>query len=852
MRVSRKDLPPVIAGALVIALGLVVITGWFTGNSALVQVHRGFAGMQFNTALSFIAAGVGMIALAHRGRVATLACSAWLGLAGVLTLAQYLSGVSLGIDQLLHASSSPDIVNPFPGRMAPNTALCFVLVGTVLALLATPLRFRLRSLVLVAGVATTLVLTVAVLLGYLTHLSIAFGWGMFTQMAVHTASGLLVLSAALLVLIRRDLSDGPAVAATAVAPVAWLVLVVALMLTVWAWYAATAFVLGTARARFDVATEQISDQIEHHMSDYERMLTGAKGLFAASHQVDRHEWSEYIQMQKLALQYPGVQAVGFAPRVAPNERDALVRAVRAEGFADFNIYPRRARAEYFPVLYVEPLDEHNRRSLGFDMASEATRAEAMQRARDSGVSAVSGRVALVTETHGDIHPGFVMYVPIYRGGVTPRALAARREQFHGFVYIPFAASTLFNAIQQIDDLEIAYQVYDDLNAAPYALIYDADSRIPGSDSAQAALFEGAREIEVGGRRWLITFRTRARFNAALPAYEPFVVLLGGTLASLLLFGIAWSLATTRARALVLAGEMTQKLRVSEQRFRLLADQSQGLICEHDSVGKLLYVNEAAARSLGYAPEEMVGRNLIEFLTPRVRERFADYLARVNSGRDQGMFRILAKGGEEHVWKYDNARYDVPGGGVRVLGHAQEITEMVREQQALKAAKQTAQEEAALDALTGLNNRRMFDQHLSHAIEHARRHNEKLALLFIDLDGFKKINDTFGHDTGDRLLRHVADTLARSIRKSDLAARFGGDEFALVLGNIHTREDVNAVARKLTERLQVPLAVEGGEVAAKVSLGIALFPDDGDSAERLLRHADSTMYRVKRERAASLV
>jgi len=152
--------------------------------------------------------------------------------------------------------------------------------------------------------------------------------------------------------------------------------------------------------------------------------------------------------------------------------------------------------------------------------------------------------------------------------------------------------------------------------------------------------------------------------------------------------------------------------------------------------------------------------------------------------------------------------------------------------------------ATHDPLTGLPNRALLGQRAEHAIAVSRRSGRLLALLFIDLDRFKAVNDSLGHAAGDDLLREVATRLSRCLREVDMIARHGGDEFVVLLEDIDTQEEVEQVTARMREVLAEPLAIEEEEVNVTSSIGVALYPRDGDTASTLLRKADVAMYRAK--------
>ncbi|HPG87691.1 MAG TPA: GGDEF domain-containing protein, partial [Spirochaetales bacterium] len=149
-----------------------------------------------------------------------------------------------------------------------------------------------------------------------------------------------------------------------------------------------------------------------------------------------------------------------------------------------------------------------------------------------------------------------------------------------------------------------------------------------------------------------------------------------------------------------------------------------------------------------------------------------------------------------------------------------------------------------DTLTGLPNRRLLVELMDKSVETARRTGSKIGVVFMDLDDFKPINDQFGHTAGDSALVAMADRIRGLVRASDIVARIGGDEFLAIITNIQHRDDVERVARKVIEECGTPLTFSGASWKVGVSIGIALFPDDGESIEDLVNRADSAMYRVK--------
>jgi len=182
---------------------------------------------------------------------------------------------------------------------------------------------------------------------------------------------------------------------------------------------------------------------------------------------------------------------------------------------------------------------------------------------------------------------------------------------------------------------------------------------------------------------------------------------------------------------------------------------------------------------------------------------------------------------------------VPGRSGR---HMQD--EIRQQLDALQTSRQELEQLARHDVLTGLPNRRAFQERLDHTLVRAQRSGERFALLFIDVDNFKSINDRWGHEGGDAVLKIVALRLSAATRKADAVARMGGDEFVVLLENPTHRDDIIVIAEKLLESVRSPILQEGQEIQVGFSIGISQYPDDGNTAAQLLSRADHAMYETK--------
>lgn len=254
------------------------------------------------------------------------------------------------------------------------------------------------------------------------------------------------------------------------------------------------------------------------------------------------------------------------------------------------------------------------------------------------------------------------------------------------------------------------------------------------------------------------------------------------------------------------------------------------------------VNPAFTRVTGYSAEEAVGRKPSLLSSGRHDQAFYRGLwdSLHATGYWQGEIWNRRKGGEIYAeWLTISVIRDADGAIHRYAATFSDIT-------ARKEAEEHVRNLAYYDTLTGLPNRSLFNDRLLMAIANAHRHGERLAVMFLDLDGFKPVNDTFGHLMGDKVLQEVGSRLAGCVREGDSVARQGGDEFTVLLPDVARREDALALAERILDHVVEPLSIEGRRIELTASIGIAIYPDDGAVADVLLQRADQAMYRVKRE------
>jgi len=288
-------------------------------------------------------------------------------------------------------------------------------------------------------------------------------------------------------------------------------------------------------------------------------------------------------------------------------------------------------------------------------------------------------------------------------------------------------------------------------------------------------------------------------------------------------------------------QIEEALQVSERRYRALFERNLAGVYRTTIEGRILDCNESFARIFGYSSREEVLRQAAWdfYIQPEDRQAAVAKLIERQSLTNYEL--CLRRKDGSLVWVLQNENLtEGPDGLLSVIeGTIIDISERKRAEEQVKHL-------AFHDPLTNLPNRLLFNDRLTLAVAQAHRHNQRLAVLFLDLDRFKIINDSLGHSVGDELLRQVAERIQEHVREGDTVARLGGDEFTLLVPGITAEEDAAKIARKICEAIHDPFWIDGRELFVTTSVGVSVYPSDGHDSETLVRNADSAMYRAKEQ------
>lgn len=588
----------------------------------------------------------------------------------------------------------------------------------------------------------------------------------------------------------------------------------------------------------------ITEMIEARLGIDIAMLDATVGLFNASEKVTRQEFASFAQsLGSHGENLKGIQGVGYAAVVPGNDVAAFEAQIRRDGQPDFRIRPAGQRPLTTAIVYLQPDDWRNQRAIGFDMYSEAVRRSAMQLAASTGEPALSGPVRLVQEINVKPQAGTLLYQPIYDNPIEPfRSPQDRLRRLRGWAYSPLRMGDLINSaltdIKNPDKIGTGVLIYDGNQPLRDRLLFDN----LGLADSQRLTHPTWVEVLVAKRTWLIGIQIDHR------RLSP-----GGWSQDLLLMALLGiSLSALAALITLRLVENHLRLRVALTREqeaageRALAstvfDNSPVGIVVTDPDGIIIRVNPAFTQISGYSQLETRGQKANLLKSGRQDEDFyrTMWSAMIQKGHWSGEIWNRHRNGQ--IRRHDlnitavlNSQEQI----VNFVGLLRDVTER-------HSQEETMRHLATHDQLTGLANRALLMESLNRSLALARRQGRRVGLLFLDLDGFKPVNDHWGHSTGDALLQAVAQRLLGSIRESDTLCRQGGDEFVLLVPDVPDLDQLLTLAEKLQTSLQQPYDDLPVGIRIAASIGVACWPDHADDADALLDAADNAMYRAKRE------
>ncbi len=568
--------------------------------------------------------------------------------------------------------------------------------------------------------------------------------------------------------------------------------------------------------------KQLANSVGATLEDYSDQTASTAALFSQPGLLDHAAFRTYVRQADLNGRYPGLRGVGFISLVSDTALPAFVAQARGDGLPDFAVVPAGSRPSYCVASYVAvsglippfPL-------LGYDLCTVPTMSQLL------GVATETGKAQVILEdtlASGPAYRGnFVLVVPVYRG--TPTTASQRQADLTGWVAALIDGHELLGAMGP-SGAHTSLELFSGGTTEQSKLVVASPAGSLGTDGANVVHFD-----EEG--QWTLRVRPLAGApGPANPLVAPGVVFGMALLLNIAMAGFVWDLGRGRLRAV-------RSFMESERRFQSMASCSPVGILELSTDGATQYLNPRLQEIAGVDAAFLEKRGWLACVHPDDRARVAGLARAVwPTGEDvTASFRLQRPGGDvRHVRVLAAPVRSGVGTADRYVATVQDVTDEV-------AANEALAFQAMHDHLTGLPNRALFLDRLNLELSNAARSGSGLAVMFLDLDRFKVINDGLGHQSGDDLLRAVANRLQRVVRSGETVARLGGDEFTFILHDIGGASAAAGVAERILAALAEPLVVGGREVVITGSIGIVL-PGPDSKAATLLRDADAAMYRAK--------
>jgi diguanylate cyclase (GGDEF)-like protein/PAS domain S-box-containing protein len=807
-----------VLGLLLFCLGLEVICGWLLQVRAMVEIRVGLVAMVFNTALCFTLSGLALLlpGLLRRPlvRLQSVIGVILIGLPALILL-EHVFDASFGIDwAFLHKWLNDG--NTRPGRLAPNTAIGFMLAGACLLLL-NRITSRRREILFQVGTFCLLAIGLTGLIGYLLSPDQLFGWARSARMALHTASAMVLLALALWCSWEHD--------------------------------------RGEHAPGFLGLDEKIGFMSAAVMCVV-ALVAGLTGF------VFQQSILEASQRDKLQFRLNGqLGTIQLALAQAQRQADRVVSDERWHDAVHLRVHDwrgQRAAARSWPVF--DALLQHGFVSAQLALPDGTLVYQAGQAAQSAATElnlpgsadrkvaliwdgALSLRSTLPLLQNGQLvaHLTLVQAMPM----VQTQLLDLRGLGSTGEIMLCGAQAGQPGALQCLPSGRHRH---------PFTVVHGnpSDPTVPMS-------------LAISGHAGLMTALDYQGQNV-LAAFAPVAPNLGLVVKqqSAELYGMIRNQLELLIPALVLllllgSIVMRSQIRPLVQRLRALESRAHEQRLEIntvlESVGEgILTMDEAgiiqscnlAAAIFGYAADEVIGQSLTMLMPEEMRDAHRIGMQRY---LESGNARVVGRGALEMVGLHQNGNrftLELTVNEVRFetrrifVGAMRDITER-------KATAEKLVFLAQYDILTGLPNRALFMDRLSGAILRASRSRTALAVMFLDLDGFKAVNDTLGHHSGDELLRKFGERLTMAVRKTDSVARLAGDEFTVILeGMSQPENDTREVAEKIINAMQQHFELGPHQVRVTTSIGLAIHQGEETDLNELLRRADDAMYRAKQQ------
>lgn len=602
---------------------------------------------------------------------------------------------------------------------------------------------------------------------------------------------------------------------------------------------------------------RIDRQLTQRVNSLETVLISLGGLYHASDELNLAELTGFSE--ELLRAYPHIKSIFHLQKVTWEEHSDFEDVMLEEGLIGFRIYRHSSSTRQdeqpsghftLPIDFIEPMDPLVSSLLGYDFGSHPGTQKAIDQAVIQNRVVATDQLQLKTS----LPPAFYVMKPVYLGRYPPKTTAERIEMLSGVVVLEISVETFLNEahLSPSYTLITSRQSPTQVDAGDSPHSNDVSLILRNDDKSAPRLLSTLHLSAYGQQLHLQLVRPVALTNINL------VRLAWMWLGAMLVLGLLTASFAGRRSAQARADAAATLAAAEGERFSQVVDNAFDAVITTDSDGSIVSWNRMAEYMFGYPASDVMGKKMAPLiLTSESKEAIQKELTsmiQIENRQRQSRHletRGFDRSGKSFPMELALSRADVHGEPLLSV-FARDITQREESDQQIRTL-------AYYDTLTQLPNRELFKEQTAHAITAAKRYQRNGAVLYLDLDGFKRINDTLGHDLGDRLLVGVAERLKSQLRTDDqiaravpadgpeeekTIARLGGDEFTVLLTEVRAPLSVTVVARRIQQAISKPFILAGHEVYVTPSVGIAMFPGDGADVDEILKNADTAMYHAK--------
>ena len=602
---------------------------------------------------------------------------------------------------------------------------------------------------------------------------------------------------------------------------------------------------------------RLDRQLTQRVNSLETVLISLGGLYHASDELNLAEMTGFSQ--ELLRAYPFIKSIFHLQKVDAGEHREFEDAMLEQGLISFRIHGHPDSARQLaqanddftlPVDFIEPMDPLITSLLGYDFASHPGADEAIRHA------VVEDRVVATRQLQlkPSLPPAFYVMKPVYLGRYPPKTAQERTEMLSGMVILEISIESFLSEtlLSRGFSLVVSDETHHHAIATEEAHIHEVSLAFGN---------EGAIAPSLSSILHLAAYEKQLDLKLTRPVTSSDIDVGGlawSWFSAMVVLGLLAAAFAGRRSAQARAEEATNNAVAEGQRFSQVVDNAFDAVITTDRDGRIVSWNRMAEEMFGYSETEVAGWELLPLIledetTEAVRQELLSMIRSESTERFNRHLetRGIDRGGRSFPLELALSRARVHGEPL--------LSVFARDISQRKESDRQIRRLAYYDTLTQLPNRQSFKDQTARAISSANRHSNSGAVLYLDLDEFKRINDTLGHDLGDRLLVGVAERLKTELRNDDqisrvaanecpdgvgAIARLGGDEFTVLLTEVRAPLSVTVVARRIQEAISSPFMLAGHEVYVTPSIGIAMFPNDGTDVDEILKNADTAMYHAK--------